>query len=231
MRLFFSTSVLVLLHSSSVHAHPVETSVGTEPHVTYTGNFSELGTANVTLITVPAGQDLIISTALCNGNCLLSIDGSPVVSESMHATDHNYSGGVFVSGNANLVVSSGSTLAISISTTDNISYFVNGRLVQQNHPRRTFFGTVGSTPSTLLTNTSSEVFVITSMITSSSSVDVYQDNTKLYDSRSYGSYYGMCNSLCQGNVSIPIAAGTSLKLESHNGYSYEYYVEGYYTQP
>ena len=221
----------VLLGTSSVNAHPVDTSLGTEPHVTYTGNFSDLGSSNVTLVTVPAGQALLISTAICNASCVLSIDGNTVVSELMHTTDHNYSAGIFVSGSGNLVVPSGSTLAISTSSTSNVSYFVNGRLVQQNHPRRVFYGTVGSAPSTLLTNTSSEVFVVTTLITSSSSVDVYQDTTKLYDSRSYGSYFGMCNSLCQGKVSIPIAAGTSLKLDSTNGGSDQYYLEGYYTQP
>ncbi len=231
MKLFFYIFMWILFGSSTVDAHPVETSLGSEPHVSYTGNFLELGTSNVTLITVPTGQDLIISAALCNGNCLLSIDGSPVVSESMHATDHNYSGGVFVAGNANLVVPSGSTLSISITTTDNITYFVNGRLVQQNHPRRSFFGTVGPSGSTVLTNTSSEVFVITTLITSSSSIDVYQNSTKLYDSRSYGAYYGMCNSPCKGNINIPIAAGTSLILQSNDIYSYEYYLEGYYTRP
>ena len=137
--LYLSSSI-ISLGSSPVDAHPVETSLGAEPHVSYTGNFIELGTSSVNLITVPAGQDLIINAATCNGNCLLSIDGSPVVSESMHATDHNYSGGVFVAGNANLVVPSGSTLSISMSSTDNYTYFVNGRLVHQNHPRRSFFG-------------------------------------------------------------------------------------------
>ena len=231
MKSFYFIPILILCSASTVDAHPVDTSLGAEPHVSYTGNFLEIGTSSVNLITVPSGQDLIISAALCNGNCLLSIDGSPVVSESMHATDHNYSGGVFVAGTANLVVPSGSTLSISITTTDNITYFVNGRLVQQNHPRRSFFGTVGPAGSTVLTNTSSEVFVITTLITSNSAVDVYQNSTKLYDSRSYGAYYGMCNSPCKGNINIPIAAGTSLILQSNDIYSYEYYLEGYYTRP
>lgn len=227
----FSILLLALFTSSDARAHPVDTSLGSEPHVSYTGNFLEIGTSSVDLITVPVGQDLIINAATCNGNCLLSIDGSAVVSESMHATDHNYSGGVFVAGNANLVVPSGSTLSISMSSTDNYTYFVNGRLVQQNHPRRSFFGTAGPSGSTLLTNTSSQAFVVTTLITSSATIDVYQDTTKLYDSRSYAAYFGMCNSPCKGNVSIPIAAGTSLILQSSDIYSYEYYLEGYYTQP
>ena len=106
-----------------------------------------------------------------------------------------------------------------------------GRFVHQNHPRRAFYGTVNSSGATLLTNSNTEMFVITTLITSSASVDLYQDTTKLYDSRSYGAYYGMCNSLCKGKVKIPIAAGTSLRLQSTNGASYEYYLEGYYTQP
>ena len=227
----FSLLLLTFFTFSTAHAHPVDTSLGAEPHVSYTGNFLELGTSSVDLITVPAGQDLIINAATCNGNCLLSIDGNPVVSESMHATDHNYSGGVFVAGNANLIVPSGSTLSISTASTDNYTYFVNGRLVQQHHPRRSFFGTAGPSGTTLLTNNSSQAFVVTTLITSSATIDVYQDNTKLYDSRSYAAYYGMCNSPCKGNVSIPIAAGTSLILQSNDIYSYEYYLEGYYTQP
>ena len=111
---------------------------------------------------------------------------------------------------------SSSTLSISMSSTDNYTYFVNGRLVQQNHPRRSFFGTVGSSGSTLLTNSSSQAFVVTTLITSSASIDVYQDNTKLYDSRSYAAYFGMCNSPFKGNVAIPIAAGTSLILQSND---------------
>ena len=231
MRLIFCTMLYVFLGTYSVEADPIDTSLGTEPHVTYTGSFLDLGVSNVTLVTVPAGQDLLISTAICNGNCILSIDGNTVVSELMHATDHNYSAGTFVSGSGNLVVPSGSSLAISISSISNIAYFVNGRFVHQNHPRRAFYGTVNSSGSTLLTNSNTEMFVVTTLITSSASVDLYQDTTKLYDSRSYGAYYGMCNSLCQGKVKIPIAAGTSLRLESTNGASYEYYLEGYYTQP
>ena len=149
----------------------------------------------------------------------------------MHATDHNYSVALFVSGNGNLIVPSGSVLTISDTSGSNVSYFVNGKFVQQNHPRRTFYGTVGAQPATILSTSNTEIFVITTLITSSSSVDLYQDTTKLYDSRSHGAYYGMCNSLCRGHVKIPIAAGSDLRLESHNGYAQQYYIEGYYAQP
>ena len=151
--------------------------------------------------------------------------------EQMHLTDHNYSAGLFVAGKGNLVVPSGSTLSISISSNSNVGYFVNGKLVQQNHPRRSYFGTVGSSPTTVLSTNSTEVFVVTAMITSSASIDLYQDSTRIYDSRSYGSYYGMCNALCRGNVNIPIAAGTSLNLQSTSNSMYHYYLEGYFTQP
>ena len=78
----------MLLTALSAHAHPIETSLGTEPHVSYTGNFMNLGVTSVTLLTVPVGQDLFVNTALCNGNCILSIDGNPMMIEQMHHTDH-----------------------------------------------------------------------------------------------------------------------------------------------
>ena len=36
----------------------------------------DLEVPSVTLLTVRVGQDLLINTALCNGTCILSIDGN-----------------------------------------------------------------------------------------------------------------------------------------------------------
>lgn len=76
MKPFSLGTLPMLMTSLSVRAHPVDTSLGTEPHVIYTGHFMDLGVTSVTLLTVSVGQDLLVNTALCNGNCILSIDGN-----------------------------------------------------------------------------------------------------------------------------------------------------------
>ena len=200
-----SLSIAVgILHLSTAHAHPVDTSLGAEPTSVIRGTFRTRN-FQIDLITVPAGQDLIINAATCNGNCLLSIDGNPVVSESMHATDRNYSY-IFVAGNANLIVPSGSTLSISTASTDNYTYFGNGRLVQQHHPRRSFFGTAGLFWYHIAHQQQFTGFRGHHFDHIKCNHRCVPRQHQTYDSRSYAAYYGMCNSPCKGNVSIPIAA-------------------------
>ena len=129
--------------------------------------------------------------------------------------------GCFCGWNANLVVPSGN-IVISDCVNEMITYFVNGRLVQQHHPRRSFFG-FGPSGATLLP-TSSQAFVVTTLITSSATIDVYQDSTK-HDSRSYAAYYGMCNSPCRGHQH---SNRRWKQFDSQVAISiHEYYLEGY----
>ena len=147
--------------------------------------------------------------------------------EQMHLTDQ-YSAGLFVAGRK-FGRSVWQYLVDFHLSNSNVGYFVNGKLVQQNHPRR--YSLERSVPATTVLSTAVQRSLWSQRCTSSASIDLYQDSTRIYDSRSYGSYYGMCNALCRGNVNIPIAAGTSLNLLSTNNSTYHYYLEGYFTQP
>lgn len=208
-------------------AHPPDTSLGSQPYLSFAGEMPAQG--SISLVTVPAGQDLIINTGLCNGSCAFLIDGTIAVPEPVRGLDHNYTDILFVSGRGHLVVPSGSTLSIS-SSSGTPKYLVTGRYVQQGHPRRSFSGQAHSTNATLLTTSNSEVFVITALITENPNVSVYQNATTIYEAQSYGSYYGMCNAPCKGNVTIPVAAGSDLNIRTDGGSTW-YYLEGFYLQP
>ena len=219
--------MLPLILIQLVTAHPPDTSLGTQPYVSFAGHLPTQ--SSVALVTVAAGQDLIINTGLCNGSCAFLIDGAVAVPEPVRGLDHNYTDILFVSGNGQLVVPSGSTLSIS-SSSGTPKYLVTGRYVQQGHPRRSFSGQAQANNTTLLTTSNTEVFIITALITENPNVSVYQDSTTIYEAQSYGSYYGMCNAPCKGNVTIPVAAGTSLNIRTDGGSTW-YYLEGFYLQP
>jgi hypothetical protein len=222
-----------------------EVSSGSLPYRTFGGILSASATTDI--LVVPAGQDFIITAVVASvsggggwtgGTGIeLMADGVRVLGgrligeEPYTAFGHNM---------AHLKIDSGQTLSVLYGgTSAEVSYFVQGYLVEQGSPYRSSFGSLTEpemypTESTIFTAEGGRAFIVRTLAIYCAGMgpDVRIDGVVALPRRTYATTISSSKKLfATGRGTLVVPPGSSLGLYGMHTSSCDYYMDGEYTEP
>ena len=224
-----------------------EVSLGSNPYRSFGGGVES---SPVVLLTVPEGQEFIVTTVLVehlgrmdsagiSGFQLLQ-DGTPVLGGTTLGI-RSLSG--IGRGLGRLRLEAGSTLSIDYNGSDPYAdFYVEGRFVQAGSPYRSFYGTTsGAGPRAVFSADADRDFIVRTAVvwgadTFSQNCDIYLDGEMhlsqtiqgTFSSPDYHTRYAA--SLASGQGALVVPAGSELSLH-HAISGCGYYIDGEYITP
>jgi hypothetical protein len=211
-----------------------EVSLGSSPYRSF-GAYVDSG-ATETVLTVPEGQDFIVTMVKSEHELFEVLHGSSVI---LTGRMLERSCGVSIAlGRARLRIEEGTTLSVRVPTGwfDGGTYFVQGYFVQAGSPYRYASGsTPSTTPATVFTADPDRDFLVRTIGIQSYSCDVYIDGSKVIPGQSWAlmdpagrSSFG---GFAMGMGALVLPAGSALQLAARDGVICQYYIDGEYLIP
>jgi hypothetical protein len=222
--------VSTLLQGAAVaQAGPLESlpeiSSGSIPFVHYGGSMEPLTT--VDLVTVPEGQDLIITLVNSSPGARLLADGAVAAPYWLTEAGANSS---VSKGTASLRFTSGTTVSLYNLRDSDTGYFVQGYLAAPNSPYRSFAGFRVDSPSVrhIFTAESDRAFLVQTTAVLGG-CDVLIDDVLTIPATSKAAYVGYTNrGMIQGRATLVIPPGATLQIQPSEC---DYYFDGKYLVP
>ena len=238
----------LMLLSLPVSAHPgptlPEVSVGENPYRSFGGTVAGGGTPTP-IFTVPADQELIV-TLIATSTAGISSARSVVHGFEFLADSEAVLSGYVLSGrkkvsigrgDGRLRVPPGATLFAKLHGPGSGDYYVQGFLVAEGGPYRSYNGTTAAMNTTIMTAESDRDFIVRTVVTDCPStggaasilvngITVVPDSTDLTILDHSGTFEGP---FTQGRGALVVPAGQSLGLYASP--PCDYYIDGEYVTP
>ena len=228
MRKTLLISTLVL-GAAVAQAGPLESlpeiSSGSIPFVHYGGLLPPSTT--VDLVTVPDGQDLIITLVNSSPGARLLADGAIAAPYWLSEAGANSS---VSKGTASLRFISGTTVSLHNLRDSDTEYFVQGYLAAPNSPYRSFTGLGVDSPSVrdIFTAESDRAFLVQTTAVMGG-CNVLIDGVLTIPGSSKAAYVGYTNrGMIQGRATLVIPPGATLQIQPSEC---DYYFDGKYLVP
>ena len=221
-----------LLWSSAVMAGPTlshpDVSLGSNPIRSFSGKMASGETA--TLMEIPAGQDLVVTTFMARSSTFQLKRNEEVVEERWLSL----AGKMFYYGFSRIVVPGGGTLRLTnTDSSGERSFRLEGFLIEAGGPYRTFGGEIAAATE-VFENDTEQTFVVRAIHLSNTqcSVSLNDENVFRPTDLMLGGHTNNAYSERRGALLVPEGARLGVSPRPEVGVNTcEYYIEGDFVQP